>query len=202
MSFLERSGTVDFLGGQTQFFLDGKLGGDAAESFGFAEAAGEEALELLFRRAPCYHETIQFLVNAGFDEERSFHKGGVARAVTLPFLELTEDDFGHARMDDGVQVVESGAVGKNNGAELCAVNVAARGHHHRLAEFVEDLVVGWLAGLDETVGQGVGVEYGEAQFAEHGGDGAFAAGGAAGEAESEHFFQITALWRSIALRKI
>ena len=112
MSFLERAGTVDFLGGQTQFFLDGKLGGDAAESFGFAEAAGDEAFELLFRGAPCDHEAIQFLVNAGFDQERSFHKGGVARAVTLPFLELTDDDFGDARMDDGVEVVESGAIGR------------------------------------------------------------------------------------------
>src|SRR5882762_9161141 len=184
-SFLERAGTVDFLGGQTQFFLDGKLGGNAAAGFGFAEAAREEALELLFRRAPSHHEAVQVFVNAGFDQERGFDEGGVARAAPLPFLELTEDDFGDARMDDGVEAVESGAIGEDDGAELWTVNAAIGGHHPR-AEFLEDFVVGRQARLDEPMGQGVGVEDGEAHFAEHGGDGAFAAGDAAGESESEH----------------
>src|SRR3989442_169422 len=81
-SFFERAGTIDFLGGEVKFFLDGKLGGDAATSF--------------------------------------------------------------------------------------------------------DFVVGGLAGPDELVGQGIGVEDGETHFAQHGGDGAFAAGDSTGEAESEH----------------
>src|ERR1700719_4208489 len=184
-SFLEGAGTVDFFGGEAQFFVDGKLRGDAAACFGFPEAPRDEALELLFRPAPGNHEAIQLLVNTGFDQKSGFHKGGVARAATLPFLELTEDDFRDARMNDGVEAVESGAIGKDDGAELCPVDAAVRGDHG-LAEFLEDFAVGWLAGLDEPVGQGVGIEDREAHFAEHGGAGAFAAGDAAGESESEH----------------
>src|SRR5260370_12400659 len=154
--FLEGAGTVDFLGSEKQFFLDGKLGGDAAAGFGFAEAARDEALELLLRRAPGNHEAIQFIVNAGFDEERGFHKSGVARAAALPFVELTEDDFCDAGIDDGVEAVPFGAIVENDGAEFCAVNAGLR-RDHRPAEFLEDLGVGGLARLDVTVGPGVGV---------------------------------------------
>ncbi len=143
-------------------------------------------LELLLRLAPGNHQAIQFFVNTGFDQKGGFHQGGVAHAAPLPFLELTEDDLGDARMDDGVEAVELGAIVENDGAEFCAVNTAIGGEHP-LAEFVEDLVVCRLAWFDELVSQGVGVEDGETHFAEHGGDGAFAAGDAAGEAESEHF---------------
>jgi len=186
-SLLERAGAVDFLGGKKKFFFDGKLGGDAAAGFGFAEATRHEALELLFGLAPDDHKAIQFLVNAGFDQEGGFHKGGIARAAALPVLELTEDDFGDARMDDDVEALESGAIGKDNGAELCTIN-AAIGGEHRLSEFLEGLVVGRLARLDEPVSQGVGVEDGEAHFAQHGSDSTLTAGNAPGESESEHFF--------------
>jgi len=69
------------------------------------------------------------------------------------------------------------------------------------AEFLEDFVVGRQARLDEPMGQGVGVEDGEAHFAEHGGDGAFAAGDAAGESGRSMMVNYRAL-ASIALRKI
>jgi len=36
---------------------------------------------LLFRRAPSHHEAVQVFVNAGFDQERGFDEGGVARAA-------------------------------------------------------------------------------------------------------------------------
>jgi len=46
--------------------------------FSFAEAAGSsQSLELLFRLTPRNHQAIQFFVNAGFDEQRGFHKSGV-----------------------------------------------------------------------------------------------------------------------------
>jgi hypothetical protein len=51
------------------------------------------------------------------------------------------------------------------------------------------------------VRQGVRVEDGEAEFTEHGGDGAFAAGDAAGEAESKHVFQLTVRRLLIAWQK-
>src|SRR5882762_5539086 len=71
-----------------------------------------------------------------------------------------------------------------------------------LAEFLEDFIVGGLAGLDELVGEGVGVEDREPHFAQHGGDGAFAAGDSTGKAESEHIVLIIARRPSIAWQKI
>jgi hypothetical protein len=184
--FCERAGAVDFLGGETEFFLHGKLCGDAAEGFGFAEATSEEALELLLRLAPGDDQAVQIFVNAGFDEESGLDEGSVACASSFPFFELTEDDFCDARMDDGVEAVEPGAIGEDDGAKLCTVH-APIGGDHSLAEFLEDLTVGWLARFDELVGERVGVEDGEAHFAKHSGDGTLAAGNAAGETESEHF---------------
>jgi len=190
--FLQRAGAVDFLGGETQFILDGKLGGDAAAGFTFAKVTRDKALELLLRLAPGDDEAIEFFVNAGFDQERGFHKGGVARAVTLPHVKLAEDDFSDAGMDDSVETVELGAIVENDGAELCAVNAAVPGKH-RLAEFLEDLVVSRLARLNELVGEGIGVEDRKAKFAEHGSNGAFAAGDSTGESESEHYVNYRAL---------
>jgi hypothetical protein len=184
--FRERARAVDFLGGETEFFLDGKLCGDAAESFGFTEATSEEALELLLRLAPGDDQAVQFFVNAGFDEESGLDEDSVARAASFPFLELTEDDFCDARMDDGVETVEPGAIGEDDGAKLRPIH-ATIGGDHSLAEFLEDLTVGRLARFDELVGERVSIEDGEAHFAKHCGDGALAAGNAAGEAESEHF---------------
>ena len=184
-SLFEGAGAVDFFGGETEFFFDGELGGDAAAGFGFAEATRNKTLELLPRLAPGDDEAVQIFVNTGFDEEGGFDERSVAHASALPVFELAEDDFGNARMDDGVEVVELGTVVEDNGAEFGAVNAAAGSEDGR-AECLEDVVVSGLAGLDEFVGEGIGVEDGETEFAEHGGDGAFAAGDSTGEAESEH----------------
>src|SRR5712691_2870007 len=183
--FLERAGTIDFLGGQAKFFLNRKLRGDAAAGFDFAETAHEETLELLLGSAPGDYQAIKIFVNAGFDQQGGFDEDRVANPSPLPRLELAEDDFRNARMDDGVEAIQLDAVGKDDGAEFCAVN-AAPGGDHGLAKFLKDFAVSRLAWLDEFVGEGVGVEDGETHFAKHGGDGAFAAGDSTGKAESEH----------------
>src|ERR1700688_266374 len=90
-------------------------------------------------------------------------------------------------MHDGIHAVKLGAVREDNGAELGAVDVASSAGDRR-AKLAEDFVVSGLTRLDQLVRQGVRVEDGENEFAEHGGDGAFAAGDAAGEAESKHVF--------------
>jgi hypothetical protein len=197
---LERAGAVDFFGGKTQLFGDRKLGGDAAASFSFAKATGNEALELLLRLAPGNDEPIEFFVNAGFDQKSGFHKGGVACASALPFGELTEDDLGDVRMNDGVKTVELGAIVENDGAEFCAVDIAA-GSEHGLPEFPEDLVIRRISRLDEPVSQGIGVEDGEAHFAQHGSDGAFAAGDSTGEAESQHDRELSRAGGRLRCRK-
>src|SRR5712691_739952 len=185
--FFERARAVDFLGGVTQFFLDGKLGRDAAAGLRFGKAARNQAFQLLLGLAPRDDEAIELLVQAGFDEQRGFDERGVADSVPLPFVELPEDDVGDARVHDGVQAVELGPVGKNNVRELDPVDAPARIGDGR-SELAQDLIVCGLAPFDQSVGQRIGVEDGEAHFAEHGGDGALSAGNSARESESEHFF--------------
>src|SRR4029077_11957706 len=84
--FVERAGTVDFLGRVTKFFLNRKLGGDAAAGFLLVESTREEALQLLLRLAPGNDEAVETFMNAGFDQQSGFHKGSVARALALPFV--------------------------------------------------------------------------------------------------------------------
>jgi hypothetical protein len=180
--FVEGAGTIDFLGRVTKFFLNRKLGRDAAASFFLVEAASEEALQLLLRLTPGNDEAVETFVNAGFDEQRGFYKGGVARALAFPFIELAEDDFGDARVDDGVQAVELGAIVEDDGAEFCAVDPAVR-KGHGWSEFLKDFAVGRLARLDKFMSQRVCIEDGEAHFPEHGSNRAFAAGDSTGESE-------------------
>ena len=91
-------------------------------------------------------------------------------------------EFGNARVDDGVQAVELGAIVEHDGAEFCAVDPPVR-HGHGLSEFLQDLAVGGLARLDKFMRQGVRIEDGEAHFPEHGSNGAFAAGDSTGESK-------------------
>ncbi len=81
--FLERAGAINFLGGQKKFFLDGKLRGDAAARFRFAETAREQSLELLLGTAPGDHQAIKVLVNARFDQQRGFDEDCPPVAITV-----------------------------------------------------------------------------------------------------------------------
>src|SRR5260370_11399113 len=150
--FFQRPRTVDFLSGVMQFFLDGKLGRDAAAGLRFGKAARNQAFELLFGLAPSHDEAIEFLVQAGFDKQRSFDERGVTDSVPLPFVELAEDDVGDARVHDGVQAVELDPVGKNNVRELGPVDAAARIGGGR-SEFAQDLFVRGVAPVAPSVCQ-------------------------------------------------
>jgi hypothetical protein len=186
-SLFERSRTIDFFGSQPQFLPDRHLGGNPAASFRFAKTARRESLELLRRFAPSDDEAIEFFVNAGFHEKRSFDKCSVARALAGPFVELAQDGLGDSRMDDGVQAVEFRAIGKNERSQLGAVHALLAIGDAR-TEFAENLVVSGLAGLDELVRERISVENRETHIAQHGSNGALAAGDSAGESESQHFF--------------
>src|SRR5712692_10395998 len=120
--FFERAGTVDFLGGRRNIKNERKLGGDAATGFDFTETTREKALDLLLGMAPGDHQAVETFVNAGFDQQGGFDEDRVADSGAPPHLELAEDDFRDARMDDGVEAVELSAVGEDDGAELCAVD--------------------------------------------------------------------------------
>ena len=174
---------------------------DAAARFDFGEATRDQAFELLLWRAPRNDEAIELFVNSGFDQQRRFDKNCVAHSSAPPRLELAENHFSDARVDDGVKAIEFCVIVEDDGAEFGAVH-AATGSEHVLSEFLDHFVVGGLAGLDQFVREGVGIKDGEPHFTQHGGDGAFAAGDSTGKAESEHGVLIIARRRSIALPKI
>jgi hypothetical protein len=116
---------------------------------------------------------------AGFDEESGFDEDCVAKAGALPGVELQKHGLLDARMQNGVETSEFAGVGKDDGGKFGAVD-AAGSVGDVGAEFAKDFVVSRLAGFHQTVRDGVGVEYREAEFAKHGGNSALAAGDAAG----------------------
>ena len=157
----------------------------ASASFFVAKAARAQPLQLLFRPRPGHHKAVQILLVAGFHQQRSFDKCHVARAVARPLVQLLKDGCFHARVNDGVQPIELLAIGEHDSGQLGAVD-AATFVKDGWSELPDDFVVCGLAGLDQCVGERVGIENGEAHFAEYCGDGAFAAGDAAGKTESKH----------------
>ncbi len=190
-SGIEGAGTVDGVGGVAKFFVEGKLGGDAVAGFEFAHAAGEEALELLLGSAEGNDESIEISCEAGFDEKGGFDEGGIAEPGSLPRVELKKHGLLDARMKNGVEASELVRIAEDDGGEFATINAAgALGEIG--AEFAKDFVVSRLAALHQFVGDGIGVEDGEAEFAKHGGNGALAAGDAAGEAEFKHGDRIQA----------
>jgi hypothetical protein len=152
--FFEGPGAIDFLGGEAQFFLDGELGGNTAAGFRFAEAARDEAFELLLGGAPDDHQAIELFVDAGFDEQRRLDEDGIADTGAPPDLELAEDDFGDARVHDGVETVQLGAICEDHSTEFRAVDAAGRIGDRR-PKFLDDFGVGRLAGFDEFVPESV-----------------------------------------------
>ncbi len=122
---------------------------------------------------------------AGLDDQRRFDEGSVASSVALPLLELTKQRSFDTRVDNGVEAIELGAIREDNCGELGAVDAAICADDGK-AKFAGNFVVGGLAGLDQFVRKGIGVEDGEAKLTEQRSNSALAAGDAAGEAKSEH----------------
>jgi len=178
-SGFEGAGAVDGVGGVAEFFVDGKLGGNAAAGLDLAHVAGQEAFELLIGSAEGDDESIEVFGEAGFDEESSFDEGGVANARTLPDVELEEHGLFDAGMENGVEASEFVGIGEGDGGEFAAVDSSERVGEIG-AEFAEDFVVSRLVGLHQTVRDGIGVEDRKAEFAKHASNGALAAGDAAG----------------------
>jgi len=176
---------VDFFGGVAEFFGGRELCGDAESGVLVGEAAAAEAFELLFGAAPGDDETVEFLVVVGFDEEGGFDEGCFAVALASPLAELLMDEGFNARVQDRIEAREFGGVGKNNGGEFGAVDLL-RGVENSRTEIAQDFVVGGLTAGDELVGERIGVEDIEAEFAEHGGYGGFSSGDASGKAEAAH----------------
>jgi len=183
--FVERAGAIDGVAGALEFLFHGKLYGYAAEGFRFAHAASAEAFELLFWCAPGDDEPVEPCGHTGFDEQCGFDKYGGVSATCLPVVELLENNLINAGMKNGVEVRELRGIGEDNGSKFAAID-PARCVDEIGAEGSHDFAVSGLAGFHEFVRYGIGVEHGEAEFAENRRDNTFAAGDAAGEAEFQH----------------
>jgi hypothetical protein len=184
-SFFESPGAVDGIGSVAKFFGDGELCVDASASVEIRKAARAEALHLLLGSAPGNYKAVEIFGEAGFDEQGSFYKGGVANSALLPSFKLFGDGCADAGMQDGIEAIEFGAVGEDDRGEFGAVDAAVRCGDAR-AKFLENFFVSGLTWLGETVAEGIRVENGETHFAQHGSDRTFAAGDSSGEAEFQH----------------
>ena len=180
--FFLRAGTIDGVSRVAEFFLGIELRGEAAFCFGFRQATGDEARELLFRRAAGDHQAVKLLVKARFDEQSGFHENNIAISGTLPFAEFSQHGFFDTRVQDGVEFFELTTIGEDETGQLAAMDAAAI-WRQRGAEFLQNFPVGGLAGFHKLVTHGVGIENREAQFAQNRGYGAFAGGDSAGESE-------------------
>ena len=154
---------------------------------------------MLFRTTPCDDQAIQFWKITSFDEEGSLDECRVASAVAGPIIELLLNGFFDAGMNDGVEASQLLLVSKDYGGELGAIDAAAKTENFG-SELAQDVIISRLARLKKRVREGIGVENGEAHFAEHGGDGAFAAGDSAGQAHAEHA-SVSGHWQCAERRK-
>jgi len=135
-------------------------------------------------------------MHAGFDDEGSFNEGGLRAGETFPLEELLSDGCVDAWVDNSVEAVELGAIGKNDRGKLASVD-AMTGIQDFSTKFRDDFVISGLARFGELVGKAVGINYREIEIAEHFGDDAFAAGDAAGDADALHGHTAVRRWESI-----
>ena len=88
-------------------------------------------------------------------------------------------------MDDAFKLTKLGPVSENDGSQRMAIEGAVW-IEDGLAERFHDLAPGRFAWFDDVSGQFVGIDDDRAALLEHLGDGAFAGGDAACEADQDH----------------
>ncbi len=88
-------------------------------------------------------------------------------------------------VDDAFKPTPLGLVSEYNGSQLPAIEGAV-GIQYSLPECVDDLLPGGFAGLDDLMGQFVGIDHDRAALLQHLGNGAFSGRDAACEANENH----------------
>src|SRR5579863_7110025 len=88
-------------------------------------------------------------------------------------------------MQDGVELVEFPAIGEDDGSEAATVDRTAW-IEDVAAELGKDFFISRAYRLNQGVRDFVGLQYGEAVFAQHRGDRALAAGDASGQTIAQH----------------
>src|SRR5579863_7445157 len=92
-------------------------------------------------------------------------------------------------MDEGFELRAAPCIGEDDRAELGTID-SPSGVEDVAAEFADDVFVGGLAGLDESMSKLIGVENVAAESLHHGRDGAFAAADAPGQSNPKHLGEL------------
>lgn len=177
---------VDDVGCDGDFFFERHLGIDTLLGFGSGDVvACEQAFDLGFAVDGDDDQAIEEAVNFVFDQEGSI-VDDEGMALVCGGLRFLHHGLCNTRVRNGVEFQAKRGVGEYFLAERGAVQAAA---------FVEDLgakglddfVERGLAGFDDLARDLVGVDDVDAEFAEHGCDGGFAAGDSAGKSHDDHW---------------
>ena len=162
------------------------LAADASDRFSAGEAVSFlEAGDLGVAVGGDHDGFVDAFVYAGFKEERHFvddYSMGFAFGDPAHESLLLAGDTG---MDDAFELSAFGPVAEDDGSQGMAVERAVM-VEDCLAECFDDLSPGRFTWLDDIVGQQVGIDHRCAALLEHLGDGAFAGGDAACEADQNH----------------
>ena len=172
--------------GPLDFLWQWHLAVDASDRFSAGEAVSFlEARNLGVAVGGDHDGCVDAFVYAGFEEERYFvddHSMGFAFGDPAQESLLLARD---TRVDDSFKLAQFGPVSENKGSQLTTIEGAVR-IEDGFAEGFYDLAPGRLARLHDIVGQLVGIDYCCAALFEHLGDGSFAGGDAACEADHNH----------------
>lgn len=128
---------------------------------------------------------IDSLVDAGFEEQGHVVDDHGLRVLSYRFSRQSDLFTRDTGMDDGFNRASFRWMAKDDGSECLAIEAAVR-IEDGLAECFDDLPPSRLARLHDIASQLVGIDHHRAALLEHLGDGAFAGGDTACEADQDH----------------
>src|SRR5215475_5570364 len=182
---LHRAGSVDGVRGVFEFFFVGKLQGDPAARFLFAESTREQTLDLVLGTAINDNEAVEPLVHSSFDEKSGFDENGIGNTLRAPRIKLHIHGGFDARMQNGVQFCEFRAIRENEVAKFFAIDAIIFAKN-LFAEFANHIFKRRFARLDQFMTETVRVENVKTEFAQLIRDPAFTAGDSSRETEFLH----------------
>jgi hypothetical protein len=172
--------------GQADFFRQRHLTSYSSDGVGAGEAiASFQSGDLGFAVGCDDDRPVDSVVDSGFEQERHVVDNDGVRVFSCCL-------FGESRLfacdtgvDDAFKPTPLGLVSENNGSQLPAIEGAV-GIQYGLPECVDDLSPSLFAGLDDLMGQFVGIDHDRAALLEHLGNCAFPGRDAACEANENH----------------
>ena len=168
------------------FLCQWHLAADASDRFSTGKTVSFlEARDLCFAVGGDHDDFVDTFVYAGFEEERDVIDHDCFWIVSCCLLCQPGLFAGDAGMDDSFEYAQLGSISKDDGTQGLAID-GAIGIEHSLSERVHDLSPCRFAGRYDVPRQLIGIDDDGAALLEHLGDGAFAGGNAACEADQHH----------------